>query len=59
MSLFLFAKLILPYPGPSPPTENFLKPVCGISAVKRKITPVFTEVISYLERVLTFEPAAR
>ena len=45
--------------GPSPPTENFLKPVCGISVVKRKITPVFTEVISYLERVPTFEPAAR
>ena len=30
------------------PPQNFLKPVCGISVVKRKITPVFTEVISYL-----------
>ncbi len=28
--------------------EKFLKPVCGISVVKRKITPVFTEVIFYL-----------
>ena len=30
------------------PPKNFLKAVCGISVVKRKITPVFTEVISYL-----------
>ncbi len=43
--------------GPSPPTENFLKPVCGISVVKRKITPVFTEVISYLVDSKGIEPS--
>ena len=32
----------------SSPPKNFLKPVCGISVVKQKITPVFTEVILYL-----------
>ena len=32
----------------SPLSKKFSKAVCGISVVKRKITPVFTEVISYL-----------
>ena len=41
----------------SPPPENFLKPVCGISVVKRKITPVFTEVISYLVDSKGIEPS--
>ena len=41
----------------SPPPENFLKPVCGISVVKRKITPVFTEVISYLVDLKGIEPS--
>mgnify|MGYP000876005965 FL=1 len=41
----------------SPPPENFLKPVCGISVVKRKITPVFTEVIFYLVDLKGIEPS--
>ena len=39
------------------PPENFLKPVCGISVVKRKITPVFTEVILYLVDLKGIEPS--
>ena len=41
----------------NPPPENFLKPVCGISVVKRKITPVFAEVISYLVDSKGIEPS--
>ena len=41
----------------SSPPKNFLKPVCGISVVKRKITPVFTEVISYLVDSKGIEPS--
>ena len=41
----------------SPPPENFLKPVCGISVVKRKITPVFTEVIFSLVDLKGIEPS--
>ena len=41
----------------SPPPQNFLKPVCGISVVKRKITPVFTEVISLLVDLKGIEPS--
>ncbi len=41
----------------SPPPENFLKPVCGISVVKRKITPVFTEVIFLLVDLKGIEPS--
>ena len=41
----------------NPPPENFLKPVCGISVVKRKITPVFTEVISLLVDLKGIEPS--
>ena len=43
--------------GNSLPPENFLKPVCGISVVKRKITPVFTEVIFYLVDLKGIEPS--
>ena len=39
------------------PPKNFLKAVCGISVVKRKITPVFTEVISYLVDSKGIEPS--
>ncbi len=39
------------------PPENFLKPVCGISVVKRKITPVFTGVILYLVDLKGIEPS--
>lgn len=35
----------------SPLSKKFLKAVCGISVVKRKITPVFTGVIFYLSCV--------
>ena len=41
----------------SPPPENFLKHVCGISVVKRKITPVFTEVIFLLVDLKGIEPS--
>ena len=41
----------------SPPPQNFLKPVCGISVVKREITPVFTEVISLLVDLKGIEPS--
>ena len=41
----------------SPPPENFLKPVCGISVVKRKITPVFTKVIFSLVDLKGIEPS--
>ncbi len=41
----------------SSPPKNFLKTVCGISVVKRKITPVFTEVISYLVDSKGIEPS--
>ena len=41
----------------SPPPEFFWEPVCGISVVKRKITPVFTEVISYLVDLKGIEPS--
>ena len=41
----------------SPPPQNFLKPVCGISVVKRKITPVFTEVIFLLVDLKGIEPS--
>ena len=43
--------------GNSLPPENFLKPVCGISVVKRKITPVFTGVILYLVDLKGIEPS--
>lgn len=39
----------------SPPPEIFLKAVCGISVAKRKITSVFTEVISLLVDLKRFE----
>ena len=41
----------------SPPPENFLKPVCGNPVVKRKITPVFTEVIFSLVDLKGIEPS--
>jgi len=40
----------------SPLSKKFLKAVCGISVVKRKITPVFTEVIFLLVDLIGFEP---
>ena len=36
---------------------DFLKPVCGIYVVKRKITAVFTAVISYLVDPKGIEPS--
>ena len=36
---------------------SFLKPVCGIYVVKRKITAVFTAVISYLVDPKGIEPS--
>ena len=41
----------------SSPPKSFLKPVCGISVVKRKITPVFTEVIFLLVDLKGIEPS--
>ena len=41
----------------SPLSKKFSKAVCGISVVKRKITPVFTEVISYLVDSKGIEPS--
>ena len=41
----------------SPLSKKFSKAVCGISVVKRKITPVFTEVISYLVDLKGIEPS--
>ena len=40
----------------SPLSKKFSKAVCGISVVKRKITPVFTEVIFLLVDLIGFEP---
>ena len=41
----------------SPMSKKFSKAVCGISVVKRKITPVFTEVISLLVDLKGIEPS--
>ena len=41
----------------SPLSKKFSKAVCGISVVKRKITPVFTEVISLLVDLKGIEPS--
>ena len=41
----------------SPLSKKFSKAVCGISVVKRKITPVFTEVIFLLVDLKGIEPS--
>ena len=41
----------------SPLSKKFSKAVCGISVVKRKITPVFTEVIFSLVDLKGIEPS--